>query len=277
MGSTNNKPIWYSDNRKPTVKYLINQPMYDYDIHQANISILYDIGAINKDLYEELKNAPKDERVRRIGLMQRESNKNGGTLAQDLEDGYRGIRKSFIIANELQDNDVLETRKDSIVSLKPVKVTQFGSCQFVLKNVYTSFYKVRSYELFLGKTSGIRDSKPYLSVKGISDSTLEFYHQDFMKLLLDIFIVAEKMDTKSTVNYIKEYMNRYINLELPVGCYREFNPQSKFIIPFLTKGGGTFERVGLDSIASNRLNLLDIGFNYSILNELYRIYLSRTI
>ena len=65
--------IWDNDSYTAPVDCLINQSIYEYDIKQANISILLESGIIDESKFNYYANLPKIDREISIGLLQRDN------------------------------------------------------------------------------------------------------------------------------------------------------------------------------------------------------------
>lgn len=276
--------LWENDNLKADRNCLIGQVLYDYDIHHANISILHNLGVLSDKTFDYLKHMPKQDREYYIGNLIRKNNEyidknnldESKSISNILSNGFKVARKLFITKNELTRTDILEIRKDSIMTLRPVKNRKFGEVEFLLKNRYTSFYKVLNFEFFLGISIDIKDTSKYLEIKGISDSNL-IYHNEFSNLLKTIFITAEKTSNFEMVNMMKNIIHQYVNMEFPINIYREFNSNSKFALFQYGNDGNVLDRIGVDFIQYDQINQLDISYNFNILKEIYKIYSQKAL
>lgn len=262
--------IWDKDYYKAITNCLINHPIYDYDIRHANISILRVYDKITDEQFNTLSNMPKLDREIAVGYMIR----NNKEISNILHNGFKQARKVFITANKLDESTVLETRKDSIVTLEKVNKTTFGCVEFILKNVYTSFYKIPRYEFFYGHSKDLFNNNPTIEVKGISNDSLKYHKDYFLKFLLTVFDMVERSSLDNVLYYINTFSNKYVNRQLPIQYYREFNSNSKFILTVLDKNGNVKKRYGVDTDYVN-IDILDISYNFGIINELYKILVSR--
>lgn len=262
--------IWDKDSYKAITNCLINHPIYDYDIRHANISILKVYDMITDEQFNALSSMPKLDREIAIGYMIR----NNKELSTVLHNGFKQARKVFITANRLDESTVLETRKDSIVTLERANKTRFGCVEFVLKNVYTSFYKIPRYEFFYGHNNDSFNNNPIIEIKGISNESLNYHKNYFLKFLLTVFDMAERSSLENVIYYLDAFSNKYVNKQLPIQYYREFNSNSKFILTSLDKNGNVKKRYGVDTEYINT-SVLDISYNFGIINELYKILVSR--
>ena len=88
--------IWDKVLYRANIQYLIDTPIYEYDLSKANINVLRDKNAISEDLYQYLYQAPKLERNIMMGKM-RAKNPH---LTEILKEGIEEARKFFITKNE---------------------------------------------------------------------------------------------------------------------------------------------------------------------------------
>ena len=105
--------IWDKVLYRANIQYLIDTPIYEYDLSKANINVLRDKNAISEDLYQYLYQAPKLERNIMMGKM-RAKNPH---LTEILKEGIEEARKFFITKNEFLDSDILSIRNDAITTI----------------------------------------------------------------------------------------------------------------------------------------------------------------
>lgn len=252
---------------------IINSDIKCYDIKQANINILYDAGVLDDELYNKLSTCRKIDREVYIGKMIKKNKK----LSAVLDNGFLQARKDLFEANDINDSDVLSIKKDAVYLIeKPLTITRFNSIYFRLTDEYTSFYRLKNLELYYNGRTDI------LSVKGIGDETLNAYHNDHFCLLLKaIFKLAEKQDLEFMMNAMKKFISMYLNFEMDIECYREFNRISSYrlkfdsAIIFNTKVNSIGTMYIDNSMKYKYKEYLDISYNYNILLELYGFYFDR--
>lgn len=258
--------LYEKDNYVANYSSIISSYIREYDISKANINILKESNCITDDLYNYLLLSPKTEREIYVGKMIRYNNQ----LSNVLKNGFLNARKNLFESNQIDSFSVLSIKKDAVYLIdKVLEHTQFGLINFKLANVYTSFYKIGNLELYYGKE--------LLHVKGINDNNIKKYHNDYIyDLLLYIFEMAEDVGVVEVLLTLNQVLEKYKNLELEIGYYREFNANSKYRLNFnsITYGQDT---IGLEYIEDTYENkkALNISYNYNFLCELYRIYLTR--
>ena len=75
--------------------------------------------------------------------------------------------------------------------------------------------------------------------------------------------MIERADISEAFNYISEFSVHYLNRELEIGYYREFNAESKFKIinsPFY-----------ISNCDECYIDIIDINYNYAIIRVLWSI------
>lgn len=260
--------IWENDSYTAPIDCLINQNLYEYDIKQANISILLDEGIINKSKFEYYANLPKLDREISIGLLQRDN----PDLIVTLKNGFTKARKALVISNSISEYEIINIRKDAIFTTRRLKHIDFGNIHFKEKNVYSSYYKIMNLTFLFGyrsmKNSNIR-KEPYMDIKGINKESLKYHKGYLLDVFKDIIIGAEKdSDLFNIVNFIRYFLIEYVNLNVDIHYYREFNSESKFKLKD--------SEFALSSITDANISpiVFDIEYNRRILERFYQILTS---
>ena len=264
--------LYIYDNYISHYSNIINTDIKCYDIKQANINILYDCNIIDINLYNHLKSIRKIDREIYVGNLL----KKDKSLSKILSMGFLEARRLLFESNNIEDSSVLAIKKDAVYVIeKPLTYTKFNSIDFILSEEYTSFYRLEGLELYYnGKTD-------VLNVKGIGDETIERYHKNsFVLLLKAIFRIAEQQNLEYVLMIVQNFINMYLNYEMDIECYREFNRNSCYRIKYNTAILYSQNNdVGLnclsDDIITNFKELVDISYNYQILLEIYGFYFDR--
>ena len=242
------------------IQYLVSHFIYEYDISKANLNILYSKGVISKKDYDLIMTFPRAERQIYFGYLQKDKEK-----AKILNEGLSEFRKAFIETNNITSGELLSVKNDALFLIDTVpQVTKFGNVEFKLKNTYTSFFKLNRLEVYYS-LNPITEEEIF-DVKGIDDKLLHL-HQDYMiEFLCTVF---EKLQTgliKDILDFINEFMNKYIRKELPIQYYREFNADSLYRISMPGGKQYLFETIGNDNF-----QYLNISTNLNIIRDLYGI------
>jgi hypothetical protein len=201
---------------------IINKVIIEYDLKSANTSLCKEYNLLPDAKIQEIENMPKKNRVKTIGKIMRKDEK----FKTGLKDAFIDIRRRFFEENNIQDEDVLAIKKDAIFCLREIKHTEFGFCKFSSKNRYTSYLYVNQLEIYYNSKGNTLGDNGKIDVKGISDVNLE-KHADYMLKFFKILFRHLEISPRKTLNrYIANFIDRYKNLQLEVGYYREFNQMS---------------------------------------------------
>lgn len=271
--------IYTQTNYTSPIYCVVGRYIYEYDIKHANISILHQAGEISDRTFDILQRCSKIDREIMIGkMLEKNSSKDAVRLMNILDQGFMEARKNIIVSNHIEDEYILLTRKDSIFVLdRKLDITKFGEIEFVLKNIYTSYYNLllNNLMIFYGKKEiGFMQHEPYLVIKGISQD-MQLLHKNYMIKAITRFIdMAENTALDTVIFELKEFMQKYRNRELDIGYYREFNAFSRFHITVVINGLITEYGIADVSDIEDPHNL-NIGFNYEVLVRLFQIFLRR--
>lgn len=201
------------------IPFLFNRVIIEYDLKSANTSLCKEYNLLPKEEIDKIEKKNKKGRVVTIGLLQKKDKK----FKEALKLAFIDIRKRFFIDNNIKDEDILSIKKDAIFCLKEVQYTDFGKCKFVKKNVYTSYMYLNKLEFYYNSKGISLGDGGIIDVKGIDDEIVK-KHQDFMlKFFKNAFKHFESSDQKTIFNFLKRFIDKYKNLELEVGYYREFD------------------------------------------------------
>lgn len=262
--------IYTRVNYKSPRNFIINEFIREYDISKANINILRMKNVISEEDYNYLYHCDRMERQIKIGLLQ----KDRPEVTKILQNGIIEAKKNFFEANDIKDSEVLQIRNDAVFLLnRDPEIKEFGLVKFMLKNVYTSFYKTSKFEFFYFQDQ-IRNIES-LSVTGINDNTLKekvipLHQEYFLDFLLTIFDMAQNYSIQEVISIITSFYNQYINRELDVGYYREFNSDSMYkIVKFSIINN--FQYL-IPSIDKDQLKYIDIENNRLIIQDLFKIF-----
>lgn len=238
------------------ISYIIGTYIREYDISKANINILYHENKLKQTQYNFLYSCPKIQREIYIGKMI----KNNPELYTVLKNGIRKFRVKLYTSNSLNDSDILSIKNDALFIIdKELMNTKFDNIQFLLKNIYTSYYKIYNMEFYFDR---INDK---LDVKGMGDS-LKYHEEYFGDLLKFLMSEAETHSPEVFIKTIRECINSFVHYEYPIQYYREFNNRSNYKSKI---------RIANESYYMNTLpedsdpSMIDISFNYGILYTLY--------
>jgi hypothetical protein len=231
------------------INYLMNTPIFEYDIQDAGFSIIKNKGLLDEGLIAEIGKMKKMEKNIFIGKLQREDK----TIAEEMINEFVQIRKRFFEKNSIPDEKVLSIKKDAVflINFHP-SVKEFDGYKFVAKNKYTSYF-------YLNRTEFYYDSKrEVLDVKGLGREVVKVHKDHFLSDLRGLISMREKLDDYNFLRVLRQYRERYLELELDVENYREMNRDSMFKLKN-TIGG---EQLLIEAVDDDVKDMLDIGYNY---------------
>ena len=253
-----------------------NIDIWEYDIRRANINILYAYGIITYNEYNQLCNVPKYVREVYIGKKQQQEQENSkySITLETIKKGIIEAKNEFLISNKIQPRNIVRIANDAVYVINPfpLQYTKFDInknnifIEFACKNHFSTALKFSNKVLvFFGIT---KDDNFNVDVKGINDEILNRgIHQEFLSLICEILFYKERTDQTTVLNIFNDYYQKYINLELPINYYREFNSGSAFRLKMKSNLSYIPGPTQLDE--SFDKNKLDISCNLTLLRELY--------
>ena len=247
-------------------EFVINRNIQEWDIEKANISVLRDMNIISEKDYKVYKSMDKQKREVSIGCLIRDNPE----IYKSLSSGITEARDKFFSILRVEPEDVLYIDNDSITLIKPMtynntKPVQIGEhTRFLMKNRYTSFYKI----LFIDLLYFNDNIEEKFRLKNVNDEFMRYKHNGyFLDLILSIAYTAQS-SVYDALHIINNIYKRYTNFELDVGYYREFNSISKFRI-----NASNYSIYYADNPSIEHINSIDISYNASILRLLYKMLL----
>ena len=240
------------------IPFIISRFIREYDISKANLNVLFHKGIVKPEQYDLLYNASRGDREIYFGNLQK--NKE---ISKALSDGIAEFRKRFIEANNIQDHNILSVKNDSffLIDIVPL-ITKFDNVEFKLKNIYTSYYKLKDLEIYY--YLDIINDKEYIDIKGINDSKLHLHQKGMILFLCSIFDLLQTGSVEEAISEITKFYNSYVQLSLPLEYYRELNADSSFRVS--SKNGTQYL---FDIIDEKNRQYLNIVYNLNLIRELY--------
>lgn len=216
---------WFNDN----INYMFRQNIVEYDMQTASLAVSDRFGLIPKDRLIQLRNMPKDQRTRQVGLMQREDKEFSNRLIQGIID----TRQEFLDKNHISEDDIICVHSDAIIFNMKAAITDTVDCvRFIPKNAWSSYLRYNGIEIYYG--NGVID------YKGIPKEMLKVHTLGINKYLLKIFNMMELCD-ESVLDYIRKTQTKYLQDKLP----------DHFYIPFGRMGAHKTENLGLFAFIAN--------------------------
>lgn len=249
--------------------WLISKNIQEWDLEKANISVLREANIIDDKEYNHLYNLPKYDREVTIGYMRRNQE-----IENCMKNGITEARRLFFELNNIKDENVLYIDNDSITTVHSFRDMSAGYIKgqvapylnFRVKNKYSSFYRLQTID-FLYYTNGVVEQ---FRLKNVNDQKLKQEHKGyFMDLLLSIAYSAQTSNIENTIDMVRSIYQQYVNRELEVGFYKEFNQQSMFHVL-----NTEYHNYYSNTANSFDMDLIDISFNAKILILLNRIFMT---
>ena len=229
-----------------SIDYLFNHEIIEYDLESGGFNICKEFKLLDKKTIDMLEMCDKKRRHIELGLI----SKNDKEFAKKLSEGFKKARELFFKANNIEDYDVLSIKKDAIFLLKRVSCNNFGSLNFRIKNIYSSYLKLNQIEILYNKNK--------IDVKGIDDNILR-RHEGAMLAFLELFI--KEMETETNKNkvakFLKDFATEYKTHDLPIDFYREFNANSLYRCNIESSTGLTYY---LEE--NSNYDIIDTSYNY---------------
>jgi len=229
----------------------------EYDIKAANINILLDQNAIDNKQYEYLKSLPKQYREIDVGHLMRQDI----AVYNTISDGIKEAKFKLLSENGVDPLSIIRIANDALYinSSIALQTTKFDHVEFVMKKEYNVMVNLNGVVLFISLFGDNYD----VDVIGINDDML-YAHEKFLSFVCNLVYRIERVGLSDALDYYQEFYQMYINHDLDLEYYREFNSNSCY-----TTIGAV--RYGLWSI--NNLDNIDTGYNLFLLRQLWTILL----
>ena len=189
----------------------IKRNIYEYDIYKANISCLLEMGEINQEQYNMLKDIPKDERAKYVAAFEK--------LEADTSKGYHiFVEKSlekFKKLNDIKEENIIEIAFDAIWIDKEVnnlEVTE--NIKFTCKRKASSILEIGKVKFYFNST----DNTFFQRGLGKKESPWFDIIKEYMKL-------SEMEDTVNLKKFINDFREKYVNKKLDDNFYQRLIPK----------------------------------------------------
>ena len=224
---------------------ILNANIYEYDIVKCNVSVLRAYGEITEQEYRNFCEMPKMIREKAIGDRERMENSSLGYSPTHklIQAGKIEAKEKLFDMNHITNEMIIRIASDAVMvnTLSPFTYTVvpigngYGTVEFKQNGPWHNYVRLFSVMVF------------------------------FQKLPNAQLISLMEIDKNSALRFFKEYYDRYVNMDLPINNYREFNSGSSFRV---NKSG--YGAIFLDDAYKEKI---DINYNLGILRDLYRMIL----
>ena len=214
MGYNPSKSTWLN----PTIEYLFNDDIIEYDIHDAGFSLIQQYQLLPPEKIKELERIPKGiQRHIQVGVLQRDDKE----FSKRLTEKFTEVRALFMMMNQLKDDSIISVKKDAIYTIGKVKRTTFGKVKFMEKNHYSSYIRfpdITNLELYYGENG--------IDVKGMGDAAVNRHRLYMLEFLRKSIKSIEEQDSSVKRKFMR-FFNQYKFDELDEEFYIEFNNVSR--------------------------------------------------
>src|SRR5574344_295743 len=266
-------------------KLIYDTSIYEYDLRQANISILYAYDKISESLYRQLQATPKEIRETYIGNMERlEKDQNHTKISETYQIinkiGIPLEKQMLIDSNQILQSQIIRVANDAVYikSDFPLNYTSFDLnhnqklVTFISKNQFNSVITFNNrVSIFIG----INQNDTFtVDVIGIANDQVPLC-QEFISNLCMILYYLERSGLKTALYQFSQLYEDYINLRLPIDAYREMHPDPGFRLAGYTKVRLKLGPQFLPDTLEMKQKI-DISYNLNLLRELYSYMIKNT-
>lgn len=270
--------LWERINYLTDKPFILSSNIYEYDITKANINVLRSMDMISEYEYNNYLLMDKMSREVAIGekiKQEREQSKilnkeESSETYKTIREGIKEAKRLLFIKNHLHDDDIIRIANDAVYiqSTNPLKYTSFTIGQnnhpvtFLCKGNFRSMIKLNRIIVLYNID---QNNNFIVDIKGINDDKVKF-HEKFLGFICEIIYLMEQRDINTALYRFNSFYQSYVNLELDIDYYREFNEYSCYRIKHA--------RTGAMMLDPRYKEYLDISYNISILRILYSYILS---
>lgn len=208
----NEKLTWFNDK----IQYMFHSNIVEYDMRAMSVSISEKYKLLDDETIKILKLLPKDQRTRKMGLIQRDDKEFSKQLIScELE-----TRRKFLEINGLDETNVLSLHSDAcIFNSKKKVINNIDGIEFKHENTWTSYIKYKNIEMFY--ENGV------IVYKGIPKDMLNQHTLGIHKYLCNVFDKLENYDP-SILDFIYKFQSKYLQDKLPEYYYIPFGKTGNF-------------------------------------------------
>ena len=206
------KLLW----ENPENPYVINSNIVEYDMRSASLSVSRRFHLLSDTLLDELERMPKEQRTKRIGLIQRDDKQ----FSENMINGILQTRKEFIETNNIKEEDIVALHSDALMFIQKQPVQDnIAGVQFVCKNTWTSYIRYEHLEMFYDDGT--------ITYKGMPQAMIQQHTLGINRYLLTIFEKLES-DDQTIFDFIRKFQKKYLMDKLPDYYYISFGKTGQF-------------------------------------------------
>ena len=268
-----------------SANYIIKEPLLmnacitAYDISKANINVLFAYDKITEPEYYKLYTLDKKSREIAIGRkissafpslapLSEEEVDYKTELIKTIQTGISEAKRLLIQMNDIKEEEIVRIANDAVYINRPVPLnfTTFDlnkngrPITFIDKGQYNILLNLNKVSLFINDNPLSEQFE--IDVIGINNDNLD-KHRLFISFIIEMLSSLQKGNKELVLSTFNSFYNDYLNMNLPVDYYREFNADSGYRI--LNAG------YIIDDISELEKNKINIEYNLSLLRQLYSI------
>jgi hypothetical protein len=220
----NEKLMWFN----PDIQFMFHSNIVEYDMRAMSVSISEKYGLLDEETIRVLKLLPKEQRTKRVGLLQKDDKDYSERLIQcELE-----TRRKFLETNGLDETNVISLHSDAcIFNSKKKIINNIEGIEFKHANTWTAYMIYKGIEMFYA--DGV------ITYKGIPKEMLNKHTLGIHKYLCTVFDKVENYDPE-ILDFLSKFQRRYLQDKL----------QDFFYIPFGRMGDYKMSNLGLLSFVA---------------------------
>lgn len=262
--------LWQKHSYKIPLTYMIDTLLREYDLSKANISVLRDYDVLSEEQYQYFMTCPKLEREIAIGKLQGKDSK----VTQILKEGIAQAKRIFMERNGIDDNEVFAIINDAMIIIGDKQINHLDVSErlkFRLDGTFTSYMRLKNIDLYYYYNRAYGDER--ITNRGLGEQASELHRKFMIEFISEIFYSTQIDGVKTSIPLLQNVHQQYLNRELEVGYYREFNSQAlyRLIDSLCPKYSGPYYQV--DAIEYDK-SFIDISYNESLLREINGILAS---
>jgi hypothetical protein len=220
----NEKLMWFN----PDIQFMFHSNIVEYDMRAMSVSISEKYGLLDEETIRVLKLLPKEQRTKRVGLLQKDDKNYSERLIQcELE-----TRRKFLETNGLDETNVISLHSEAcIFNSKKKVINNIEGIEFKHANTWTAYMIYKGIEMFYA--DGV------ITYKGIPKEMLNKHTLGIHKYLCTVFDKVENYDPE-ILDFLSKFQRRYLQDKL----------QDFFYIPFGRMGDYKMSNLGLLSFVA---------------------------
>lgn len=202
----NEKLLWFN----PNIQFMFHSNIVEYDMRAMSVSISEKYGLLDDETIRVLKLLPKDQRTKRVGLLQRDNKEYSEQLIScELE-----TRRKFLEMNGLDESNVLSLHSDAcIFNSKKKIINNIEGIEFKHVDTWSAYMIYKGIEMFY--------SDGTLTYKGIPKEMLNRHTLGIHRYLCNVFDKVENYDP-NILDFLAKFQRRYLQDKLPDYYYIPF-------------------------------------------------------